>query len=165
LTPNWRDLGNAPDVDEYIRRQTMTAHDYRVFLDRLAQQFPADPFLVLRYGDHQPQFGARLVDPSLSEDERTRQLEARDVRYFTTYYAIDALNFVPADLSLALDTLESPYLPLVLQVAAGIPLGASFAEQKTILTHCHGIFYACDGGSAVRRFNRMLMNAGLIRGL
>lgn len=165
LTPNWRDLGNAPDVDEYIRRQTMTAHDYRVFLDRLAQQFPNDAFLIVRYGDHQPQFGARLVDPTRSEAERTRQLEARDVRYFTTYYAIDALNFVPADLDLALDTLDSPYVPLVLQAAAGIPLDPSFAEQRKILTHCHGIFYACDGGSAVRRFNRMLMNAGLIRGL
>ena len=29
LTPDWHDLGNAPDVDEYIRRQAMTAQDYR----------------------------------------------------------------------------------------------------------------------------------------
>jgi hypothetical protein len=165
LTPDWRDLGNAPDVDEYIRRQTMTARDYRALLDRLAQEFPADAFLIVRYGDHQPQFGARVIDPSLSEEERARRLEAFDSRYFTTYYAIDALNFVPADLAPALERLDAPYLALVLQAAAGVPLDASFSEQKRILTHCHGIFYACDGGAEVRHFNRLLIDAGLIQGL
>ena len=165
LTPDWRDLGNAPEVEEYIRRQTMTAHDYRALLDRLAQEFPTDAFLIVRYGDHQPQFGARVIDPSLSDEARGRRLEAFDSRYFTTYYAIDALNFVPADLGLALDRLDAPYLALVLQTAAGVPLDASFSEQKRILTHCHGIFYACNGGAEVRRFNRLLMDAGLIKGL
>ncbi len=165
LTPDWRDLGNAPEVEEYIRRQTMTAHDYRALLGRLAQEFPADAFLIVRYGDHQPQFGARVIDPSLSDEARGRQLEAFDSRYFTTYYAIDAVNFGPADLGLALDRLDAPYLPLVLQAAAGVPLDASFSEQKRILTRCHGIFYACNGGAEVRRFNRLLMDAGLIKGL
>jgi hypothetical protein len=39
LTPNWRDLGNAPDVEEYIRRQGMTAQDYSGLLQRLTQNF------------------------------------------------------------------------------------------------------------------------------
>jgi hypothetical protein len=47
------------------------------------------------------------------------RLMAYDPRYFTTYYAIDAINFTPADVSSALDTLEGPYLPLVVQEAAG----------------------------------------------
>ena len=63
LTPDWRDLGNAPDVEEYVRRQAMTAGEYRAFLKRLAQEFPAEAFLVIRYGDHQPQFGPSLIDP------------------------------------------------------------------------------------------------------
>ncbi len=45
LTPDWRDLGNAPDVEEYVRRQAMTAREYRTFLKRLAQEFPAEAFL------------------------------------------------------------------------------------------------------------------------
>ena len=44
LTPNWLDLGNASDVDEYIRRQTMTASDYRALLNRLAHEFPTEIF-------------------------------------------------------------------------------------------------------------------------
>jgi phosphoglycerol transferase MdoB-like AlkP superfamily enzyme len=63
FTPEWRDLGNAPDVEEYIRRQGMTAHDYGALLARLAWEFPADSFLIVRYGDHQPQFGPRIIDP------------------------------------------------------------------------------------------------------
>ena len=63
-------------------------------------------------------------------------MAAHDPRYFTTYYAIDAVNFPPADLSSALDRLEAPYLPLVIQEAAGLPLDPSFAEQKRILERC-----------------------------
>src|SRR6476659_9117918 len=40
LTPNWLELGNAPSIDEYIRRQGMTARDYSALLDRLTQEFP-----------------------------------------------------------------------------------------------------------------------------
>jgi hypothetical protein len=164
-TPNWRDLGNAPSIDEYIRRQGMTAHDYRELLDRLTQEFPAESFLIVRYGDHQPAFAPRVIDPLLNSDALARHLQAMDPRYFTTYYAIDALNFTPADLSSALDELDAPYLPLVVQEAAGVPLGPTFSEQKKILKRCHGLFYRCAGGAEARRFNRLLIEAGLIAGL
>jgi hypothetical protein len=165
LTPNWSDLGNSPSIDEYIRRQGMTAHDYGALLEQLRQEFPTESFLIVRYGDHQPEFGRRVIDPSLSQEAPARHLEASDLRYFTTYYAIDAVNFEPADLSSALNQLEAPYLPLVVQEAAGVPLGPTFSEQKKILERCHGLFYRCAGGAEARRFNRLLIEAGLIKGL
>ena len=165
LTPDWRELGNAPDIDEYIRRQGMTAHDYREWLRRLARQFPTESFLIVRYGDHQPQFAPRIIDPSLGKEALARRLEASDPRYLTTYYAIDAVNFTPADLSSALDRLDAPYLPLVIQEAAGVPLGPSFLQQKKILQHCHGLFYGCAEGAEARRFNRLLIEAGALKGL
>ncbi|MFZ0123832.1 MAG: sulfatase-like hydrolase/transferase [Xanthobacteraceae bacterium] len=165
LTPNWRDLGNAPSIDEYIRRQGMTARDYSALLDRLTQEFPTESFLIVRYGDHQPEFGPRVIDPSLSPDALARHLQALDPRYFTTYYAIDVVNFTPADLSSALDELDAPYLPLVVEEAAGVPLGPTFSEQKKILKRCRGLFYRCAGGAEARRFNRLLIEAGLITGL
>ena len=88
-----------------------------------------------------------------------------DPRYFTTYYAIDTVNFTPKDMSSALDRLEAPYLPLVVQEAAGLPLDPSFAEQKKILERCHGLFFHCAGGAEARRFNRLLIDAGLIKGM
>ena len=75
----------------------------------------------------------RIIDPSLSEAELARHLEAFDPRYYTSYYAIDAVNFKPVDLSSALNTLDAPYIPLLVQEAAGVPLDPSFAEQKKIL--------------------------------
>jgi hypothetical protein len=165
LTPDWRDLGNAPDIDEYIRRQGMTAHDYQRLLEQLTQKFPAESFLIVRYGDHQPQFGPRIIDPSLGEEALAHHLEASDPRYLTTYYAIDAVNFTPADLSSALDGLDAAYLPLVIQEAAGVPLGSSFSEQKKILQRCYGLFYRCAGGAEARHFNRLLIEAGAVKGL
>jgi hypothetical protein len=165
LMPQWRDPGNDPLIDEYLRRQAMSAQDYVDFRKRLARQFPGEPFLLVRFGDHQPDFAADLIEPELDARGRARRLMAYDPRYFTTYYAIDALNFDPVDVSSALDTLEGPYLPLVVQEAAGLPLDPSFVEQKNILIRCKGLFYACAGGTEARHFNRMLIDAGLISNL
>jgi hypothetical protein len=164
LTPGSRELGNEPDIDEYIRRQGMTAQDYKEFLQRLARQFPSESFLVVRYGDHQPQFGPRVINPSLGKEAVAHALEASDPRYFTTYYAIDAVNFTPADLSSAIGTLDAAYLPLVIQEAAGVPLDPGFAEQKKILGRCHGLFYRCGDGAEAARFNRLLIDAGSLKG-
>jgi phosphoglycerol transferase MdoB-like AlkP superfamily enzyme len=165
LLPEWMDLGNTPQIDEYLRRQAMSARDYADLLDRLARDFPGEPFLLVRYGDHQPDFAFQIQEPALDEAAITQRLIAYDPRYFTTYYAIDAVNYQPADLSSALDTVEGPYLPMILQELAGLPLDASFAEQKRIFERCKGLFYACDGGAQARRFNRLLIDAGLIKGL
>lgn len=165
LLPQWKDLGNVPPVDEYLRRQAMSAKDYSEFLARLKRQFPNDSFLLVRFGDHQPDFAANIIDPTLDENGVARALMAYDPRYFTTYYAIDAINFKPVEVSSALDTLEGPYLPLVVQEAAGLPLDPSFAEQKKILVRCNGLFYGCANGAEARHFNRMLIDAGLIKHL
>jgi len=165
LTPQWRDLGNEPKVDEYVRRQTISAYDYAEFLGRLKREFPGEAFLVVRYGDHQPEFAMNILDPKLDEAAIARRIETRDPRYLTTYYAIDAVNFIPADVSSALDTLDAAYLPLVVLEAAGVPLDPSFAEQKKILQRCGGTFHRCAGGAEARRFNRLLIDAGLIKDL
>jgi len=45
-----------------------------------------------------------------------------------------------------------------------VPLDPSFAEQKKILERCGGLFYLCAGGAEARRFNRLLIDAQLIKG-
>ena len=165
LTPGWKDPGNSAEVDEYIRRQTMSARDYADFLDRLKREFPDEAFLLVRFGDHQPWLSSYLLEPGLDEATVARRIMAFDPRYFTTYYAIDAVNFRPVDMSSALDRLDAPYLPLVIQEAAGLPRDASFVEQKKIMQRCDGLFYQCGDGAEARRFNRLLIDAGLIKGL
>jgi phosphoglycerol transferase MdoB-like AlkP superfamily enzyme len=166
LLPEWKGPGNIrSEVDEYLRRQTMTFRDYAELRERLKREFPGESFLLVRYGDHQPDFASTILEPSLDEIAINRRLMTYDPRYFTTYYAIDAVNYKPANLGSALETIEGPYLPLIVQEAAGLPLDPSFAEQKRILERCKGLFYACAGGAEARRFNRLLIDAGLIKGL
>ena len=165
LTPDWNSLGNDPEVDEYVRRQRMSARDYSDFLARLAQDFPGESFLVVRFGDHQPALSARILEPSLDPVAAARRIMLADPRYFTTYYALDTINFTPVDLSSAREQIEAPYLPLVVQEAAGLSLDPTFAEQKKVFERCNGLFYRCKGGAEARRFNRLLIDAGLIKGL
>jgi hypothetical protein len=165
LLPGWRNPGNPSEIDEYLRRQEISRHDYARFKERLAREFPGERFLIVRFGDHQPLFAKHYLEPGLAPEGVARRLLANDARYFTTYYAVEGINFHPRDLSSALDPLDAPYLPLVVLEAAGLPLDPSFAEQKRILARCRGLFYACRGGAEARRFNRLLMDAGLIQGL
>jgi hypothetical protein len=165
LMPSWRNPGNEPVLDEYLRRQAMSAEDYRAFIAELKKKFPAQPFLIVRYGDHQPEFSPNILDPGLDEAGIGRKLESYDPSYYATYYAIDAINFEPVRSPVVMDTIDGPYLPLVIQEAAGIPLDPSFEEQKRIMLRCKGLFYACKDGAEARRFNRLLIDVGLIHGL
>jgi hypothetical protein len=165
LTPNWRAPGNVPSIDEYLRRQTMSATDYTTFVAMLKKKFAGQPFLIVRYGDHQPEFSPQLLDPGLDEGAIGKKLENYDPRYYATYYAIDAVNFEPVKSPAVMDTIDAAYLPLVIQEAAGIPLDPSFAEQKQIMLRCGGIFYDCNDGAEARRLNRLLLDVGLIHGL
>jgi hypothetical protein len=164
LLPGWTNPGNSFEVDEYLRRQELSMHDYAQFKRRLGREFPDQQFFIVRFGDHQPFFAKQFVDPALDQAQVAQRIMQRDPRYFTTYYATDGVNFRPADLSSALDTLDAPYLPLVVQEGAGVSLDPTFVEQKKILNRCRGMFYLCAGGAEARRFNRLLIDAGLIHG-
>jgi hypothetical protein len=165
LAKDWRDPGNRADVDEYLRRQHLTEVDYQAFLARLKRDFPDEAFLIVRFGDHQPYFARQLIDPGQDDSMLVRQVAAGDPRFLKTYYTIETVNFAAKELSNALAELDAPYLPLIVLEAAGVPLDPSFVEQRAILERCRGLFHRCRNGAEARRFNRMLIEAGLIRGL
>ncbi|MGQ0683363.1 sulfatase-like hydrolase/transferase [Bradyrhizobium sp.] len=165
LTPGWKGPGNTGEIDEYIRRQTVTARDYGEFIEKLKRNHPDEQFLIVRFGDHQPNISQKMLEPGIDRAHLAKRVMAFDRRYFSTYYAIDTINFRPADLSSAFDKLDAAYLPIVIQDAAGVPLDPSFAEQKSIMLRCKGVFYSCNKGTEARRFNRLLIDAGLIKGL
>jgi hypothetical protein len=164
LLPGWVNAGNPYEIDEYLRRQEMSVRDYAQFKERLGREFPDDQFFIVRFGDHQPLFAKQFLEPALAQADVVQRILQRDPRYFTTYYATEGVNFRPADLTSALDPLDAPYLPLVVLEGAGVPLDAAFAEQKKILNRCRGLFYLCADGAEARRFNRLLIDAGLIQG-
>ena len=67
LLPGWVNPGNPFEIDEYLRRQELSAHDYRQFKERLGRELPDDQFLLVRFGDHQPLFAKRFLDPTLDQ--------------------------------------------------------------------------------------------------
>lgn len=164
LTPDWKTLNADPETDEYVRRQTMSARDYEGFVASLKKAYPDDAFLIVRFGDHPPAIGARLVEPGLPDAKIAERVMNHDPRYYSTYYSIDTINFKPVDLSSAQDRLDAAYLPIIVQEAAGLPLDSTFVEQKSIMKRCNGAFYRCHDGAEARRFNRLLVEAGLIKG-
>src|SRR3954468_1099303 len=165
LAPEWHDPGNRADVDEYLRRQHLSAVDYQAFVARLKKELLDEQFLLVGFGQHQAYFARNLIDPDQDDSMLARRIAGADPRFLTTYYAINGVNFAPRDVSSAANVLDAPYLPLVVLEAAGVPLDPSFAEQKKILQRCQGMFYRCNGGAEARRFNRLLIDAGLIKGL
>ncbi len=44
-----------------------------------------------------------------------------------------------------------------------MPLDASLPGAEAILQRCRGMFYLCAGGAEARRFNRLLIDAGLLK--
>src|SRR4051794_11479476 len=79
------------------------------FRSRLKRNFPPESFLIVRYGDHQPDFASLLLEPGIDDATIAKRIATFDPRYFTTYSAIDAINYRPVDTSDALDTIEGPY--------------------------------------------------------
>ena len=78
LTPaGWTPPGNTAEVDEYIRRQTMTANDYREFTERLKRDYPDESFLVLRFGDHQPAISQKLLEPGIDQASAGETVDGR----------------------------------------------------------------------------------------
>ena len=146
LTPEWKGLGNERIVDEYLRRQTLGMRDYARFLARLKRDFPNESFLVVRYGDHQPDFSSHILEPGIDDATIAKRIAVHDPRYFTTYYAIEPS--ISNRRHRRLKTIEGPYLPLVVLENAGLPLDSFEAER--IVQRCNGLFFNCNSGAGAR---------------
>ena len=109
LLPSWRAPGNVPSVDEYLRRQAMSAEQYKAFLAGLKKKFPDEPFLIVRYGDHQPEFAPAYPRARARRGRASARSSTPTIRvYYATYYAIDAVNFEPVKSPAVMDTIDGP---------------------------------------------------------
>jgi phosphoglycerol transferase MdoB-like AlkP superfamily enzyme len=152
--------GTDPEMNEYLRRLAMARIDYDDLRREIARKFPGERFLIVQYGDHQP-IATRTI---LGLDNK---LDAEDISLpqespgFVTYYAVDGINYQPPALP-AVETLDVPYLPLVILNAARLPLSDSFRERQRLLTTCNGRYFTCAPRDTILAFHRRLIDSGLI---
>jgi len=149
LTPEWEGLGINP-CRGILLRQLLSISDFAEFRARLSLDFPGESFLIVRYGDHQPDFAGTMSRPA-SDEPKLPNADGALIRAITNLYAIDVLHFQAGHIRSARDGLEGPYLPLVIQEIAGLPLDPTFASKKRILERCAGYFLLWEGAEA-RRF-------------
>ena len=99
----------------------------------------------MRDGDHQPESASGLDEAGVG-----KKLENYDPRYYGTYYAIHAANFEPVRVAAG-------------DPGGGIPSIRRVQEQKSIMLRCNGS--RLQGRAEAKRFNRLLIDAGMIKGL
>jgi len=161
----WECLGFRPDLMPFGRKtgnepvsMTICAGAMSVGTtppsSRAEKRFPSQPFLIVRFRDHQPEFSPSRVsfsDPAaMSGVGRARQLRSA---LLPTDDAIDR-SISSRSRALAVMPTSTTYLPLVIPEAAGIPLDPPVEEQTKIMLRC-GPVLACKDGAEARRFNRL----------
>ena len=152
--------GTDPEMSEYLRRLAMARMDYDDMRRQIARRFPGERFLIVQYGDHHPIATRTLLglNNKLDAEDIALPLESPG---FVTYYAVDGINYQPPALP-AVETLDVPYLPLVILNSARLPLSDSFRERQRMLTACDGRYYTCQPHDTILAFHRRMIDSGLI---
>ena len=152
--------GTDPEMNEYLRRLAMARIDYDELRREIVRRFPGERFLIVQYGDHHPIATRRLLGLNNKLDAEDISLPL-DSTGFVTYYAVDGINYQPPALP-AVETLDVPYMPLVILNAARLPLSDAFRERQRFLTACNGRYYTCEPRDTILAFHRRLIDSGLI---
>jgi len=152
--------GTDPEMSEYLRRLAMARMDYDDMRREIARRFPGERFLIVQYGDHHPIATRTLLglNNTLDAEDIALPLESPG---FVTYYAVDGINYQPPALP-AVETLDVPYLPLVILNSARLPLSDAFRERQRMLTACNGRYYTCLPHDTILAFHRRMIDSGLI---
>jgi hypothetical protein len=152
--------GTTPGMHEYLRRLSMSRHDYGFLLSELDRRFPDERFLIVQYGDHQPLATLPLLgfrDDVTIEDVMQSGKEAA----LFTYYAVDGVRYRPPPLP-ELPAVDVPYLGTIMLDAARLPLSEAYRERKRLLAKCNGRHHGCP---EILEFNRRLIDSRIVDAL
>lgn len=152
------------EIKEYLRRQAMSMADYDVFLQNLKKNFPDQPFLIVKFGDHQPFLARRVLGRDMTRAEQNRRIANFEAPFYNTYFSVHAINFTPKALP-DFESIDVPYLGALTAYTAGLPLDKVQKLQMDTLFRCKGVFYSCENGEAARIFNHYMIKWGFIKGL
>lgn len=150
--------GTDPEVHEYLRRLGMAAMDYDFLKAELSRRFPDRAFLIVNYGDHQPDITRGLLGSA--EYSGVLSIDRHPAAFYT-YYSVDAVGYQPPAPP-SLDAVDVAYLGTILLEAARLPLPDSYQERKRLMWLCNGSYHGCIHKTEIMTFHRRLMNSGLM---
>ena len=151
-----RSLGESglEEYREYYLRLKQGIADYEGLKAALAERFKARPTLLVRFGDHHPQFTRRLAEEGG---------EARESALLTTYFAIEAVN---GDLAARPDwgggPIDIAYLPTLVLDTAGLPKDQIFEIRRQLMESCGGRYAGCSDARKAR-LHRTLVDRGYLQ--
>jgi Sulfatase len=152
--------GAHPELHEYLRRVSLAKMDYDFLLAELKRRLPDERILIVHYGDHQPTATRMLL--GFKEDTEAEDVALKqESQGFLTYFAVDGINYEVPPLPPE-DIVDVPYLGLIVQQSAGLPLSDAHKERQRLLTLCHGRNYGCSEQKAILAFHRRLIDSGII---
>lgn len=150
--------GTDPETNEYLRRLAISQIDYRFLRSELARRFPNRQFVIMRYGDHQPEVTRNLFG---SEETGARMIRTKGSPAFLTYFALDTQNYRAPPLP-DLDVVDVPYLGTILLEAARLPLPDSYRERRRLMRACRGRYDGCVHENEILAFHQRLIESGLM---
>ncbi len=152
--------GTNPEMDEYLRRLSMSKIDFDFLMGDLRRRFPQERFLVVHYGDHHPMATRTLLGFDADTEAEDVALGPESVG-FITYYAARGINYrVPA--LPPFETLDVPYLGTAILEMAGLPLSDSHRERKRLMLLCKGLYQTCAQRDEILMFHRRLIDSGVM---
>ncbi len=152
--------GTHPEMNEYLRRLAMAKLDYQHLTAELKRRFPKESFLIVRYGDHHP-MSTRMLLGFKENTEAEDVLADRDSIAFQTFFAVNGVNYNPPPPPRHA-VLDVPYLGVVLQEAAGLPMSAAWRERRRLMTECAGRYTDCVDQSRILTFHRRMIDSGIV---
>jgi hypothetical protein len=153
--------GTHAEMHEYLRRVWLAHLDFQHLAAELARRFPAEQFLIVRYGDHHP-MSTRLLLGYGEGTEAEDVLLDRNSIGFHTFFAVNGIGLTPARFR-SPPILDVPYLGTVLLEAAGLPLSDAHNRRRQLKVVCGGLWFDCPRRELVLDFHRQLLDAGLVR--
>ena len=151
-----------------MRRQTMSAQDYARLLDAPASAtFPTNLSWSCASATISRYFARQIIDPTASDSRDGAAASRRTIRATSRPTTRStAVNFRAGRSVVgarpargALSAAGGPGSGRACRSIRPSPSRRRFCER------CHGLFYLCAGGAEARRFNRLLIDAGLIKGM
>ena len=130
------------------------------FVSELKSRFPQQRFLIVHFGDHHPSVTRTLVGYQDDVNVGAIKVDAESLA-FQTYFAVDGINYTVPPLPNH-DIVDVPYLGLIIQEAAGLPLSEATQERKRLMALCHGLHDSCAKREEILAFHRRLIDSGII---